>query len=373
MANMNLRTHFPFSLALAATLTLVGCGQKNNPAAAAGMQMPPPTVEVTTLKSTNLDLTDLLPARVTAYRSAEIRPQVSGIITKRFFTEGATVKQGDKLYQIDPSLYQAQLASAEAQLAVAQANADTAKLKAERYKELAKQSAISDQELDDSQAQAKQTEAQVKAAQAAVQSAKVNLGYTEIVAPISGVISRSAITEGALVSAQQATALTTIRQLSPVYVDIQRPAAALVGMKNANLSQEVTLELDDGTVYGETGELQFTDVNVDPSTGAVNVRALFKNKDASLLPGMFVRAKVVSSHVENAILVPQKAVVRQGSAVTVAMIVNAENTVEMRVIEVSRASGDNWLVKSGLNAGDRVITSGIMKVQPGIKVNPEEK
>lgn len=372
MGTMMKRTHILLPATLAAILALSGCGDKNAPAAA-GFQMPPPAVEVATLKTIDLDLTDLLPGRVTAFRSAEIRPQVSGIITKRYFEEGAVVKKGDKLYQIDPTLYQAQLASAEAQLAVAEANAYAAKLKAQRYKELSKKSAISAQELDDSEAQAKQTEAQVKAAQAAVQSAKVNLSYTLITAPIPGVISRSNITEGALVSAQQAVALTTIRQLSPIYVDIQRPAASLISMKNSSLSRDVKIELDDGTDYPEVGQLQFADVSVDPGTGTVNLRALFDNKGANLLPGMFVRVQVASTHIENALLVPQKAVVRQGSAVTVAMIVNAENTVEMRVIEVSRAYGDNWLVKSGLNAGDRVITSGIMKVQPGIKVNPEEK
>lgn len=371
MGIMKFRTRYQLPLVFAAALALIGCGDKQAPAAS-GMQMPPTAVEVVTLKTSNLELSDLLPGRVTAYRSAEIRPQVNGIITKRFFEEGATVAQGDKLYQIDPSLYQAQLANTQAQLAVAEANAYTAKLKAERYQELSKQSAISAQELDDSQAQAKQTEALVQSAQAAVRSAKVNLGYTLITAPISGVISRSTITEGSLVSAQQATALTLIRQLSPVYVDVQRPAAEIIGMKNSSTSKQVSLELDDGSVFAEQGQLQFTDVSVDPTTGTVNVRALFENKNGVLLPGMFVRAKVPSVQINDALLVPQKAIIRQANAVTVAMVVNAQNEVEMRVVQVSRAIGDQWLVKSGLQAGERVIVTGLQKVQPGSKVAPEE-
>lgn len=360
---------------LAATTTLLlslaGCGDQNNSAAQA-MQMPPPGVDVVTLHSERLELTDTLAARVSAFRTAEIRPQVSGIILKRFFEEGATVKAGDKLYQIDPTLYQATLASAEAQLAVAEANAYTARLKADRYKKLSKTSAISEQDLDDSEAAAKQTEAQVKAAQASVRSAKINLGYTEITAPIPGIISRSTITEGSLVSAQQSTPLTIIRQIAPVYVDIQRPAASVMRMKNPDLSHTVTVELDDGTPYSESGELQFTDVSVDQGTGTVNVRALFENKDGLLLPGMFVRANVPSSLIENAILVPQQAIVRQANATTTAYVVNADNVVEMRGVEVTRALGDKWLLKTGLEDGDRVIVSGLQKIQPGITVSPEE-
>lgn len=371
MGQIKNRTRYQLPLALSALLALAGCGQQQAGGAAA-MQMPPPAVEVATLNTTTIELTDLLPARVSAFRSAEIRPQVNGIITKRFFEEGATVKAGDKLYQIDPALYEATLASAKAQLAVAQANAHAAKLKADRYVKLSKQQAISEQELVDSEAAAKQTEAQVQAAKAAVQSAQVNLSYTEIKAPIPGIISRSSITEGALVSAQQATALTVIRQLSPIYVDIQRPAASLMSMKDTGLSRSVSIELDDGTQHAEVGTLQFADVSVDPSTGTVNVRALFDNKDGNLLPGMFVRANVPSVHIENALLVPQKAVIRQANSVTTAFVVNDKNEVEMRVVAVTRAIGEYWLVKAGLQAGDRVIVSGLQKVQTGIVVAPEE-
>lgn len=368
-----IKTHFRYQLLLILSTFLVlgGCGDQQAGGDAA-MQMPPPGVEVVTLSTQTVELTDLLPARVSAFRSAEIRPQVNGIITKRYFKEGAIVNKGDKLYQIDPSLYQAQLESAEAQLAVAEANAYAAKLKADRYKKLSKNSSISQQELDDSEAQAKQTQALVKAAQAAVRSAKVNLSYTAITAPISGIISRSNITEGALVSAQQANPLTIIRQISPVYVDIQRPAASLISMKDSALSRDITIELDDGSEHTETGHLQFADVSVDPTTGTVNVRALFDNEDGSLLPGMFVRASVPSTYMESALLVPQRAVIRQANSVTTALVVNDENIAELRVIVVTRAINDNWLVKSGLNAGERVIVTGLQKVKTGSPVTPED-
>lgn len=365
------RFRYQLPIALSAFLLLVGCGDKQAEQAAA-MQMPPPAVEVETLSSTTLELTDLLPARVSAFRSAEIRPQVNGIITKRYFEEGALVKAGDKLYQIDPTLYEATLASAKAQLAVADANAHAAKVKADRYAKLIKQKAISDQELVDAEAAAKQANAQVQAAKAAVRSAEVNLSYTEIKAPIPGIISRSTITEGALVSAQQANALTVIRQITPVYVDIQRPASALMSMRDSSLSRHVTIELDDGTSYPETGELQFSDVGVDPSTGTVNVRALFQNQEGNLLPGMFVRAQVPSARLENALLVPQKAVTRQANSATTVFVVNDNNEVEMRVIAVTRAVGNSWLVKTGLAEGERVIVNGLMKVQNGIVVTPED-
>lgn len=366
------RTRHRLTFAVSALLlTLVGCSKQQGGAAPAA-QMPPPAVDVVTLSSETLELKDTLAGRVSAFRTAEIRPQVTGIILKRFFDEGATVKAGDKLYQIDPTLYQATLASAEAELSIANANAYAARLKADRYKELSRKSAISKQEVDDSDAAAKQAEAQVKAAQAAVRTARINLGYTEITAPISGVIGRSTITEGALVSAQQSNALTVIRQLSPIYVDIQRPAASLMRMKNPSLSHDVTIELDDGTPYEEVGELQFADVSVDPGTGTVNVRALFKNDSNLLLPGMFVRANVPSSLINDAILVPQKAIMREANAATTTYIVNSSNVVEMRGVEVTRTIGDKWLVKAGLEAGDRVIVSGLQKVKPGITVAPEE-
>ena len=359
---------------------LAGCSEQEA-GGAQGAQSQPPAVGYITVSSQRLELTDTLPGRVSAYRTAEIRPQVNGIILERFFDEGAHVNEGDKLYQIDPTLYKANVESAKAQLAVAKANAYAANLTAKRYKELATKSAISDQEVDDSEANAKQADAQVKAAEAALRTAQVNLSYTEITAPISGIIGRSTITEGALVSAQQANPLTVIRQLQPTYVDIKRPAASLIRMKNPDLSRDVTVELDDGTPYGETGQLKFADVSVDEGTGSVNVRVLFENKDNTLLPGMFVRAQVPSALIEDAILSPQAAVIRQPTGETVVYLVGEDNQLQVHNVKVTRAIGDKWLVQSGLQEGDRVIISGLQQVQmaqrmspPGtpLTVNPEE-
>ncbi|MAK90507.1 MAG: efflux transporter periplasmic adaptor subunit [Oceanospirillaceae bacterium] len=369
--------------AVSALITvLAGCGGQESGGEQGGQGQPQAAaVGYVTVGSERLELTDTLPGRVSAYRIAEIRPQVNGIILERFFEEGAAVKEGDKLYQIDPTLYKANVESAKAQLAVAKANAYAANLTAKRYKELSKKSAISDQEVDDSEANAKQADAQVKAAEAALRTAEVNLSYTEIRAPISGIIGRSTITEGALVSAQQATQLTVIRQLKPVYVDIKRPAASLIRMKNPDLSRDVTVELDDGTPFAETGKLQFSDVSVDEGTGSVNVRVLFDNADGTLLPGMFVRAQVPSALIEEAILAPQAAVVRQATGETVVYLVTEDNTAVVHNVKVTRAIGDKWLVQSGLSNGDRIIVSGLQAVQsaqrmgpPGapVAVNPEE-
>ena len=371
MGRFDTRTGF-YRLPLlgAMLLALVACQQdEQGKAAAPAMQMPPAAVDVVTVNPQSIELSDTLPGRVSAYRVAEIRPQVSGIVRKRFFEEGAYVKAGDKLYQIDPALYQAALASAEAQLAVAEANAYSARVKAERYKALSKTSAISKQEVDDSEAASKQADAQIKAARAAVRSAQVNLGYTEITAPISGVISRSLFTEGALVSAQQSTALTVIRQISPVYVDVQSPAESFLQLKN-NEAARVSLELKNGMTFAEQGKLQFADVGVDEGTGMVNVRALFENTDRSLLPGMFVRARMVSETLADAILVPQQSVIRNANGSTVVMVVNASNQVEARPVEIGQAVEDKWLVRSGLATGDKVILTGLQKATPGATVNP---
>ncbi|WP_221796870.1 efflux RND transporter periplasmic adaptor subunit [Oceanobacter mangrovi] len=357
-------------LMAALVVTLSACQEEKAAPAAAAQQMPPPAVDVVTVSAQSFQLTDTLAGRVTAYRVAEIRPQVNGIILRRFFEEGTSVKAGDKLYQIDPTLYQANLESAKASLAVAEANAYSARLKADRYAELSKKSAISRQDVDDSSAAALQAEAQVKAAKAAVESARVNLGYTEITAPISGVISRSTITEGSLVSAQQASPLTVIRQTSPVYVDVQAPALSVVKMQQESVSANVALEMQDGSVLAETGKIQFADVGVDQGTGTVNVRSIFENKNHALMPGMFVRARIAVDHVDSAILVPQRGVSRNPDGSTTVMLVDENNTVQMRPVVVTRAVGDQWLVASGLSEGQRVIVSGLQKIKPGIPVSP---
>ena len=370
MGNQYTGSGYLKTLLLAALLVgLTACHDEQNTMAAAP-PLPPPAVDVVTLQPQSYQVTVTLPGRVVANRVAEIRPQVNGIILKRFFQEGTQVNAGDKLYQIDPALYQANLASANAQLAVAEANAYAARLKAKRYDALTKTSAISRQDVDDSDAAAKQADAQVKAAQANVRTAKVNLGYTQIKAPISGIISRSTITEGALVSAQQASALTVIRQISPVYVDVQAPAMIVAKMRQQDASEPVTLAVQNGSEFDEMGKVQFADVGVDEGTGNVGLRTIFENASGQLLPGMFVQAHLVTEKIDNAMLVPQQAVVRNPDGTTVVMLVDQQNTVQLQPVVTTRAVNDKWVVTSGLSAGQRIIVSGLQKIKPGIVVTP---
>ncbi|MCB1757771.1 MAG: efflux RND transporter periplasmic adaptor subunit [Gammaproteobacteria bacterium] len=357
-----------------AALTLAGCQPQSEQSAAPGGPPPPPMVDVKTLAPETVELSENSSGRVTAFRIAEVRPQISGIIQKRLFDEGTEVQQGMLLYQVDPAPYQAALDSAKAELAVVQANAEAANSKARRYQELLRKSAVSQQEADEVLAASKQAKAQIQAANAAVQSAQINLDYTRITAPISGIVGRSNFTEGALVSAQQTTALTTIRQLSPVYVDIKRNAIAATRSRQegSDQVQEVTLTLEDGTVYNETGLLKFSESSVDQSTGMLNARALFENQDGLLLPGMFVRASLATETLEDALLAPQQGITRTPGGGTSALVVNADNVVEQREVTVSRTIGDRWLVSAGLNAGDRVIYSGLQKIKVGDTVQPLE-
>ncbi|MET0090709.1 MAG: efflux RND transporter periplasmic adaptor subunit [Candidatus Thiodiazotropha sp.] len=359
---------------LAGTLLLNGCDNTGGTQAQTEQQKPPPAVEIVTVKPQNFDLKETYAGRVSAFRTAEIRPQVNGIILKRYFEEGAEVNTGDKLYQIDPAVYQAELDRAKSELAVSEANAESVRLKAERYRELLITKAISQQDADDAEASWKQAKAQIQVARAAVQSAQINLDYTRITAPISGVISRSNVTEGALVSAQQQTALATIRQLSPVYVDIQQPASALLRMRRAgdSITHDVHLKLEDGTPHDEIGRLQSYEANVDEGTGTVNVRALFDNQQRLLMPGMFVRADVIIQHFDQAILVPQQGVTIKPNGKTTAILVGQENKVESREIKVIQAVEDKWLVGSGLYEGDRVVVKGLQKIQDGAVVNPND-
>lgn len=356
-------------------LSLSGCGSGKEAAgnaAAGGGAPPPPAVDVQTLKMQVVELKESSSGRVTAFREAEVRPQINGIILKRLFTEGSTVNKGELLYQVDPAPYQAALDSAKATLSVAEANVDSTRNKAERYQSLAGQSAVSKQDRDDAVAAWKQAEAQIQVAKAAIQSAKINLDYTRITAPISGVISRSNVTEGALVSAQQATPLVTIRQLSPVYVDIKRNALAAVKAGESDRQQAVTLTLEDGTPYSETGVLKFSESSVDETTGMLNARALFENADGRLLPGMFVRASLVTGVINDGLLAPQQGINRTPKGDATALVVNAENKVESRDVVVGQTVGDQWLVRSGLAAGDKLIYSGLQKIKPGDVVQPME-
>jgi membrane fusion protein, multidrug efflux system len=307
-----------------------------------------------------------------------VRPQVGGIIQKRLFIEGSDVKEGDALYQIDPAAYQAAYDSAKASLSRAEANLVPLRLKAGRYAELVKINAVSQQEYDDTSAALKQAEADVAAGRAAVETARINLEYTKVIAPISGRIGRSSVTNGALVTASQPVALATIQQLSPIYVDVVQSSAELLQLKqdlasgvlkNGGAAQaSVRLVLEDGSPYPLPGTLKFSEVTVDQSTGSVTLRAVFPNPKHLLLPGMFVRAILDEGFDEHAILVPQRAVTRNPAGNALVMVVNSDEKVEPRVIKVVRIIGENWLVSEGLKSGDRVIMEGIQRTRPGSPV-----
>lgn len=362
-----------FTLLLTAGLT-AACGKKQP----AMPQQGPPEVSVVTIQTQRVALTTELSGRTSPFLIAEVRPQVGGIVKKRLFTEGSDVTAGQVLYQIDPASYEAALASAKASQARAEATLTTVRLKAERYRDLVKIKAVSQQDNDDAQAGLKQAEAELAAAKAAVQTASINLAYTRVTAPISGRIGRSSITDGALVTASQPTALATIQQLSPMYVDVTQSSAELLKLKQnlasgllrkgtANQAQ-VKLLLEDGSPYPQPGSLKFSEVTVDQSTGSITLRALFPNPKQLLLPGMFVRAVVEEGVNEQAILVPQRGVTRNTAGEAMVMMVGAEEKVEPRTITVARTVGDNWLVSEGLKEGDRVIVEGLQKARPGTPV-----
>lgn len=368
-----------FSLfALAGALALGACSKA--PSAGAAGAAGPVEVGVVRLAPQNAPLVRDLPGRTNAFQTAEIRPQVSGIVLKREFTEGGQVKAGQALYQIDPASFEAALASARASQARAEANLSVSNAKAKRYSELLKKQSISQQDFDDAQASAKQAEADLLAAKAQVKTAQINLDYTKVAAPISGQISKSSVTAGALVTANQANTLATIAQLDPIYVDLTQSSADLLKLKQAlaagTVSQggaqqaQVSLTLEDGTTYAHNGTLQFSEVTVDPSTGSVTLRALFPNPDQLLLPGMYVRAQITEGVRDNSILAPQRGVTRNSRGLATAMVVNSENVVEARVLKAERTIGSDWLVEEGLQAGDQIIVDGLQRVRPGAQVSP---
>lgn len=369
-------------LALLASGLLTACGEQGSAQQGPG-EMPPAAVDVVTLHTMPLQLTSELTGRSAPLRVAEVRPQVSGIILKRLFTEGSDVKAGQLLYQIDPAVYQANVASAKANLAKAQANEQSARLKAKRYAELVKVKAISSQEYDDADAAWKQQLAEIGAAKAALQSANINLAYTRITAPISGRIGKSAVTEGALVTAQQADSLTSIQQLDPMYVDVRQSTADLLRLKRqvaaGKLTQgqqdgaKVRFQLEDGSSYSEEGSLQFSDVTVDETTGMVTLRVIVPNPHQLLLPGMFMRATLQEGERAEGLLVPQTAMTRTPKGGATVMVVTADNKVELREVQLSRIVGSDWVVESGLKTGERVIVAGLQKVKPGVVVAPTEQ
>ncbi|EBF8075040.1 multidrug efflux RND transporter periplasmic adaptor subunit AcrA [Salmonella enterica subsp. enterica] len=364
-------------LMLSGSLALTGCDDKQDQQG--GQQMP--EVGVVTLKTEPLQITTELPGRTVAYRIAEVRPQVSGIILKRNFVEGSDIEAGVSLYQIDPATYQATYDSAKGDLAKAQAAANIAELTVKRYQKLLGTQYISKQEYDQALADAQQATAAVVAAKAAVETARINLAYTKVTSPISGRIGKSSVTEGALVQNGQAAALATVQQLDPIYVDVTQSSNDFLRLKqelaNGSLKQEngkakVDLVTSDGIKFPQSGTLEFSDVTVDQTTGSITLRAIFPNPDHTLLPGMFVRARLQEGTKPAALLVPQQGVTRTPRGDATVLVVGADNKVETRQIVASQAIGDKWLVTDGLKAGDRVVVSGLQKVRPGAQVKVQE-
>jgi membrane fusion protein (multidrug efflux system) len=323
-------------------------------------------------------LTTELPGRTAPYRVAEIRPQVNGLILKRTFTEGADVNAGDVLYQIDPAPYQAAYDQAQAAVAMAEANLPAVRSREERFKKLLESRAVGQQAYDDALAALNQLEGQLGVSKAALESARINLSYTPIKTPISGRIGRSGVTEGALVSAYQPVPLATVQQLDPIYVDVPQSTAEMLRLKRRLADGQLTLEgagrnevtilQGDGTPCAENGTLEFRDITVDPTTGSVILRVVVPNPDGTLLPGMFVRAVLKEGVNEKAILVPQQGVSRDPKGTPFAWVVDDSGTVAQRMLTLDRAIGDQWLVTSGVNPGDRVVVEGIQRVRPGIPV-----
>jgi membrane fusion protein (multidrug efflux system) len=335
-------------------------------------------VSVITLEPEQTAVTTELSGRVSAYLVAEVRPQVGGIIQRVMFTEGSEVREGDILYQIDPALFQAAYDIAAAALTKAEALLLPARAKSERYRQLIGSNAISRQDFDDADAAGKRAEADVISAKAEMDRARINLAYTRVKAPISGRIGKSSVTTGALVTAFQPVALSVIQKLDPVYVDVTQSSTSLLRLKQsmdngslkkgANHEAGMTLTLEDGTPYAEEGILKFSDVTVDEGTGSVILRSVFPNPNLTLLPGMFVRARIQEGINENAILVPQRCVTRNAKGIPTAMVVNPEGLVEVRDLKIDRAIGNRWLIMEGLAPGDRVIVEGLQKARPGSTV-----
>jgi len=369
-------TALPLSIAIAASLAmLAGCGASGTKKGRGPSG--PPQVGYVVLQPTSVPITTELAGRTTAYESSEVRPQVSGLIRHRYFTEGSLVHKGQPLYQIDPSLYRAATNQAQANLASAAANAEATRIKAERYKPLADIQAVAKQDYTDAAAQARQAAAAVAQNRAALDTAKINLRYTTVPAPISGRIGRSLFTEGALVTAGQADPLATIQRLDPIYVDIQQSSAALLTLRRQLQSgglvatrADVHLKLEDGSDYGYAGTVEFSEVVVAPENRTVTLRARFPNPQGLLLPGMFVRASFAQSIDNSAYLVPQQAVARDPKGNATIFIVGPGNKAVRRTVTATRTVGANWVVTDGINPGDKIITQGVGKVKPNQPVVP---
>jgi membrane fusion protein (multidrug efflux system) len=371
---------------IALVLVLAGCQQpaqnQAQPGAPGGPPRPPQEVGVVTVTPQRVTVMTELPGRTSPYRIADVRPQVNGILLKRMFVEGDEVQAGQQLYQIDPAPYQAAYDSAQATLAHAKAEVTAAQFLADRDKGLVATNAVSKQDYDNAVAALQQAQADVASGNAAVETAHVNLVYTTVLSPITGITGRS-VTEGALVTTNQTTPLVTVQQLDPIYVDIPESTSNLLrlrrelasGMIKTNGDKQaapVTLTLEDASEYEQEGRLQFSEVTVDEGTGSVMMRAVFPNVKKILLPGMFVTAHLEEGFVENGILVPQQGVTHNQRGEPTALVVTASNQVELRLLKTSRAIGDKWLVTDGVQAGDKVIVDGVQKTAPGATVQPKE-
>jgi len=374
----NIRQSALFTVALISAVTLSACGDDQQQANAP----PAPAVSVIVTAYSSAPLVSELPGRTTPYMVAELRPQVTGIVQKRLFTEGSTVQAGQTLYQIDPSTYQAAYDSAAANKARAEANLYNARMKAERYAELVDIEAVSRQANDDASAALKQAEADVAATRAALDKARIDLDFTRVRSPIPGHIGRSSVTPGALVTANQAAALATVQQLDPIYVDLTQSSADLQRLRREaeagtvarddTDSIPVQLLLEDGSQYEHEGKLAFSEVSVDPATGSVTLRATFPNPKGALLPGMYVRARLSQGRADQAILIPHAAVSHDERGQSMVMVVNANSIIEARPVQTRGVLGSNWIITGGLTAGDRVVVEGLQKIHPGAQVRAEE-
>lgn len=367
----------PSMIALSLSLTMTGCDGNGNQKPG----KPTPQVSVITVKTAPLAVTTDLPGRTSAFRISEVRPQVSGIILKRNFIEGSDVLSGQSLYQIDPAPYQASYDSALGDQAKAKAAAVIAHLTVQRYKPLLATHYVSQQDYDTAVANAQQADATVMAEKAAVETARINLAYTKVSSAISGRIGKSSVTEGALVTTEQASDLATVQQIDPIYVDVTQSSNDFLNMKQA-ISQgslqknqqttQVNLILENGQMYPLQGHLEFSDITVDESTGSITLRALFPNPHHDLLPGMFVRARIDEGVQNAAMLVPQQGVTRNPRGDATVMLVNAEHKVDVRNVVAAKAIGDKWLITEGLKEGDKVIVSGLQTAKPGTVVETQE-
>jgi membrane fusion protein (multidrug efflux system) len=361
------------ALGIACAVLLAACGKKPPPAP------PPPTVAYVVLQNQPVTLTTELPGRVSAMESSDVRPQVSGVVRKRNFVEGSMVQAGQVLYEIEDAPYQAAVLNAQGQLAQAEANIRSTQLQADRYRTLVAMNGVSKQDADNADAAAAQAKAAVIAQRGALKSAQVNLGFTRIRAPISGRIGRSLFTPGALVQTGQTEALATIQRMDQVYVDVTQSAADLLNLRGAVSSGGVTqpgadtaqvqLILPNGAPYPIEGTMRFADVTVDPTTGAVDVRAIFPNPGGVLLPGLYVRARLIEGVRQQGLLAPQAGITHNERSQAVALVLGPGNVVAQRMLKIDQAVGDKWIVTDGLKAGDKLIVDGLLNLHAGAKVN----